>query len=273
MRVRVSIDRPLGMDVMPELPEVEAAAKQLRNVLVGRTIVRATVRHAAIRRSLSVARARKLAGRRVVAVERRGKHQVVRLDDGTSLLVHFRMTGDWTMSDISAPVPRFARFSIDLDDGRAVHLDDPRALAVVSLHVGDPPLPPLGPEPDAKAFTADALGAALQGRRIAIKPAMLDQRVVAGLGNIYAAEALWHARLSPFLRADSLTAAQRRALVSAIRKTIAGAHRAPGRYSSGVGRGMNVYDREGERCTRCGATIDRTTQSGRSTYWCAGCQV
>lgn len=256
---------------MPELPEVEAAVRAIRPALVGRRIIGARVRHAALRRTMKPSSVRGLADRRIVAVDRRAKHQLIRLDDGGTLLVHFRMTGDWEVTS-RGDVPRFARFTLSLDDGNDVHLVDSRALGAVSLHAGEPPLPALGPEPDSPEFTVEALHDALAKRRIAIKPALMDQRVISGLGNIYAAEALWRAKVSPDVPANSLTRRAERALVRAIRETIERAHRAPGRYSSGESGPLWVYDREGEPCPRCRTAIARIVQAGRSTYYCPKCQ-
>jgi len=257
---------------MPELPEVEHASRVLREAMVDRRILHVRVRHPALARSLPPARAAALEGRVVRAVERRGKHQLIRLDDGAVLVAHFRMTGDWEIGRTGDAERPFARAALELDDGTRVTLADSRALATLALH-DDPAtaLPALGPEPLGRAFSSRTLGAALSRRRGAIKPALLDQRVVAGLGNIYAAEALWCARIDPRAPARSLSAERRARLVRAIRDVL---RRAPvGRYR-GDGRRARwrVYDREGERCPRCGAAIRRIVQGGRSTYYCPRCQ-
>jgi formamidopyrimidine-DNA glycosylase len=181
------------------------------------------------------------------------------------------MTGDWEIGRVTESEAPLARAVLEFEDGTRVSLVDPRALATVALHDSDSALPDLGPEPFDAAFTAESLGAALARRRGPIKPALLDQRVVAGLGNIYVAEALWLARISPRARATTLSAERRRRLVQAIRRVL---HRAPaGRYWADERTARwRVYDREGEACPRCRATIARIVQAGRSTYYCPRCQ-
>jgi formamidopyrimidine-DNA glycosylase len=239
---------------------------------MGSTIIGVRVLHAAQRRSLPPRAQKSLLGVRVIDVTRRGKHQLLHLADGRTLHAHFRMSGDWVIDRAIDPMPRFARVAIDLDSGTRLVLDDPRALsAIVIVPSGESPVGGLGPEPSDSALTPDTLGAALANRRVAIKPALLDQRVIAGLGNIYAAEALWRARLDPRLPARDLTAAQRRTLLASIRAVIARANGA--RYSDGGGPPLQVYDREGRPCRRCRGAVARFVQSGRSTYWCPRCQA
>jgi formamidopyrimidine-DNA glycosylase len=182
------------------------------------------------------------------------------------------MTGDWTLDTVTDELPRFARAAISLDDGTRVVLDDPRALSTLDLHLAnDAPALGLGPEPSDPALTAISLHAVLAKRRGPIKPVLLDQRVIAGLGNIYAAESLWHARISPTTPASSLSEKQLGALLRAIRAVIAKATGA--RYTDSSVSRLAVYDRQGKRCRRCGSTIARIVQAGRSTYFCPGCQV
>ena len=258
---------------MPELPEVEHAARVLRAAITGRRITRVRVLHRSLRRKLPPAAQRRLTGRVVRAVERRGKHQVLHLDDGAALVAHFRMTGDWVIGRAGAPREPYARAELELDDGGRVTLSDSRALATLTLTrdlAGV--LPQLGPEPEDASLTPASLAASLARRRGAIKPALLDQRVIAGIGNIYAAEALWRARIDPRTAARSLGIPRLRRLIGAIRTVLC---RSPaGRYrtDAAVAR-WNVYDREGLACRRCGGTITRIVQAGRSTYYCPQCQV
>ena len=261
---------------MPELPEVEFAAGVARAVAVGRTITSIEVLHRSQRRALPARRARLLVGDRVEAVERRGKTQLLRLTSGRVLTVHFRMTGDWAVRAVGEALPPHARAVFAFDDGVRLVLDDSRALAVISLvEPGAFALPGLGPEANDTGFTAASLGAALAARRIPIKLALLDQRVVAGLGNIYAAEALWHAKIDPRVSAKSLRPVRLDRLVRAIRAVLAKAARHAQRYYS---RGISapnrfeVYDREGDSCRRCGSRIKRIVQGARSTCFCARCQ-
>lgn len=258
---------------MPELPEVAHAASLLRRAVTGRQIARLCVLHPALRRRLGDAAARSLAGARIERVEQRGKHQLLVLDGGRLLHAHFRMAGDWAIGRVGDPEPRHARALLELTDGTRVALVDPRALATLALLPADAsPLGALGPEPLDDAFGAGPLAAALARRRGAIKPVLLDQRVVAGIGNIYAAEALWEARIDPRTPAARLGRVRLERLVDAIRTVIRRAQRAPGRYRNGAEQGLLVYDREGEPCLRCGAPIRRIVQAGRSTYFCAKCQ-
>jgi formamidopyrimidine-DNA glycosylase len=256
---------------MPELPEVESAVRRLRKAIVGRTIADARVIHPALQRRLSQRKLATVRGSRVVAVDRRGKHQLLTLDDGRVLHAHFRMTGDWTVDRANADLPRFARAALSFTDGSRVVLDDPRALSTLDLHPANAEIDlGLGPEPSDPALTADYLLNAFAKKRGPIKPVLLDQRVIAGLGNIYAAEALWHAKISPELPAKELTKKQVADLLRAIRKVI---DRATGaRYTDEDVSTLAVYDREGKPCRRCRTNIERITQAGRSTYFCPSCQ-
>ncbi len=205
-------------------------------------------------------------------VERRGKHQLIHLDDGRILHAHFRMTGDWHIDRATDPLPRFARAALTLDDGSRVVLDDPRALSTLELHPAGAALDlGLGPEPGDPSLTAASLHAMLSKRRGPIKPLLLDQRVIAGLGNIYAAEALWHARISPLASGSTLTLRDATRLLTAIRRVIARATGA--RYTDSSTVRLAVYDRQGKPCRRCGTDIERIAQSGRSTYFCPSCQA
>jgi formamidopyrimidine-DNA glycosylase len=181
------------------------------------------------------------------------------------------MTGDWVVGRADEALPRFARAALTLDDGSRVVLDDPRALSTLDLHPAGAPLGiDLGPEPDDKSLTARSLRGVLAKRRGPIKPVLLDQRVIAGLGNIYAAESLWHARISPIARAASLDEGQVGRLLTAIRRVIARATGA--RYTDESVSRLAVYDREGKPCRRCRTPIERIVQAGRSTYFCPRCQ-
>ena len=256
---------------MPELPEVEAALEVLRTRARGRTIVRMRVLHPALRRRIKPAQLRALVGARIGRVERRGKHQLLHMDDGRILHAHFRMNGDWMLAETGAELPRFARAVLDFDDGSALVFVDSRALGTIDVHPAGVELDlGLGPDAADPEWTAEQLAAALAPRRGPIKPALLDQRLVAGLGNIYAAESLWRARISPFAPCNTLSAGQ----VSALRKAIdAVIVRATGsRYTDDDTVALDVYDREGLPCRRCRTTIERVVQAGRSTYYCPHCQ-
>jgi formamidopyrimidine-DNA glycosylase len=257
---------------MPELPEVEAALEVLRTRARGRTIVRMRVLHPALRRRLKPSQLRGLIGARIARVERRGKHQLLHLDDGRVLHAHFRMNGDWLLAETGAPLPRFARAVLDFDDDSSLVFVDSRALGTIDVHPAGAELDlGLGPDAADPDWTAAQLGAALAPRRGPIKPALLDQRLVAGLGNIYAAESLWRARISPFTSCNSLTRAQVTSLRKAINAVLV---RATGsRYTDDDTVTLDVYDREGLPCRRCGTVIERVVQAGRSTYYCPRCQL
>lgn len=271
---------------MPELPEVEFAARVARAASVGKVLTRVRVLHRAQRRALPDRQARTLAGERVQRVDRRGKHQLLRLASGRTLHVHFRMTGDWRVLTVADDPPATARATLDFDDGTRLVLDDARALSVVSLcDAGVDPCAGLGPEANAAGFNASWLAERLATRRAPIKVALLDQQLVAGIGNIYASEALWFARLDPREPAHRLVAAGTgdasaplEALTAGVRRALQKALDHPDRYygvgGAGVGGAVrfNVYDREGKGCRRCRTPIARITQAARSTFFCPTCQ-
>lgn len=271
---------------MPELPEVEFAVRRLRRAIRGRRILALRAHHRAQARSLTAAVVRRVVGRTVADITRRGKHQLLHLDDGATLLVHFRLDGDWVVTAAGTALPKHARVSFDLGASRGesrgrstgadrrASLTDPRALATVTYHApGKPPALDLGPEPEDPAVTAEWLHERLAAKRGPIKPLLLDQRLLAGIGNIYAQEACWRAKLDPAAPAQSLSHAQVRRLLTAIRGALADGHVNAGRYHQGTRPiPFKVYDRDGEPCRRCGAPIIRITQSGRGTYLCRTCQ-
>ncbi len=259
---------------MPELPEVEEAMQRLRAAVEGRTIAKVSTHHASHERQLPAASARRLRQQKIVRVERRGKHQLLHLENGSTLHAHFRMNGDWLMSRTDQPLDKFTRASIDLTDGSRIELHDSRALSSIKLHAkGENPLPKLGIEANDASLDADHLRAALSKKRGPIKPTLMDQAVIAGLGNIYAAEALWRAKISPRAISSSISPARLAKLAEAIHWVIENENRAPGRYTDTENRDrFEVYDREGLPCSRCGTKIKRIPQAGRSTYFCPKCQ-
>ena len=259
---------------MPELPEVEEAMQRLRTAIEHKKIAKSKAIHPALLRQFPDSDARRVKGKRIERVERRGKHQLIHLDNVATLHAHFRMNGDWLITRTDEPLHRFTRAYLDLTDGTRIELNDSRALCALSLHPkGENPLPSLGVEANDPGLTADYLRIALKSRRGPIKPALMDQKVVAGLGNIYAAEALWRAKISPRAVASSLSAARLSRLVEAIGAVLEEENRPPGRYTDREGRErFAVYDREGKECPRCGAKVRRVPQAGRSTYFCPRCQ-
>jgi formamidopyrimidine-DNA glycosylase len=270
---------------VPELPEVERATQLLRKALLKRVLTEVRTHHPSARRALPDAVARSLEGHRVVQIERRAKYQLLTLDDARIIEVHFKMTGDWAIGPVTLPPPRLGRVTLLTDDDTRISLVDGRAFAVVRVHPpGATVVPPLGPEPLEESWTATYLHEALMRRHGPIKPVLLDQRVVAGLGNIYAAEALWEAGIHPLARASRLSRARVARLVDAARLVL---ERAPSRryygaratddgYTYALGDGddeaWRVYDRAGQSCDRCGAIIRSRPQAGRTTYYCGGCQ-
>jgi formamidopyrimidine-DNA glycosylase len=273
---------------VPELPEVEYAARTLRRAALGRRIVAAAAPSAGrrlFRPGTPAAVVRALAGARLAAVERRGKHLLLTLEarrGPLGLLSHLGMTGRWLARDAAAPAAPHARLTLRLQGGRALDYDDPRLFGRLRLVPGArfdavPELAALGPDPLHDGVEAAWLEAALGRTRRPVKVALLDQRLLAGLGNIHAAEACWRARLDPRRRADRLGPARARALAAAIRASLRHALAAMEGpelvyVEAGGPNPFRVYAREGERCPRCRAAIRRTVQAQRSTFWCPGCQ-
>ena len=260
---------------MPELPEVEKAARALARAAVGKTIAAVRPIHPSLKRRFTSASARRAKGKRVKSIERRGKHQLLNLDSGDTIVIHFRMNGDWEIGTVDDSLDRFARAVIELTDGTRISLVDRRALSTITLdREGISSLPKLGREASDPSLDGAYLSGVLQRRKIAIKPALMDQAVLAGLGNIYAAEALWEAQIDPRSGAASMPGDTLTKLVDAIRLVLSPRRRRPGRYTESRGRSrFAVYDREGQECRRCGGVVQRIVQAGRSTYFCPDCQT
>ena len=263
-----------GISIVPELPEVEQAARIVRRAVAGRMLARVALLHPSLRRKLSPKRLKTLPGAVIARVSRRGKHQLLELEDGRTIHVHFRMAGDWDIGRVDDPIPTRARATLEFTDGTRVSLVDPRALSTMTLHaVGESPLPELGPEPSDPALTPASLMAALARRKGPVKPVLLDQRIIAGVGNIYASEALWRARISPRAVASALTPDRLQILLVELRQVLGPAARLPGRYREARGsRRISVYGRAGKPCRRCSGPIERIVQAGRSTFFCPHCQ-
>ena len=284
---------------MPELPEVETVARGLRASLVGRTIVGVEVRWT---RSLippePTVFARRLSGQAVTGVGRRGKWLVIGLSGGDTLLVHLRMTGQLVLdagggcgkppyNGGECPGDRHVRVLFLLDDGRCLRFVDVRKfgrLRLVDDLAGVLDELGLGPEPLGDDFTAARLREMLARRRGRIKPLLLNQRFLAGLGNIYTDEALWRACIHPLRRADALSPAEVQSLHRAIRSVLRSAiasggttlpdaayQQLDGRPGEFAGR-LAVYGRVGQPCPRCGATIERIRVGQRGTHFCPRCQ-
>ena len=269
---------------MPELPEVETFVRALRRPLLGRTIVAARndwPRHIALPPPDELAA--RIAGRRIEAIDRRGKYLVFSLSDDENLIIHLKMTGHLSVVPADTPTDPYAHTIFALDDGRELRFRDPRKFGRVYL-VRDPAevVGPLGPEPLTDAFTAGELAARLAGRRRVLKPLLLDQTFIAGIGNIYADEALFDARLRPTRRSETLSAEEIAALHAAIRKVLAlGIEREGASISSYVKadgqkgdmqNAVAVFRRTGQSCYACGGPIERIVLGGRSTHYCPNCQ-
>ncbi len=285
---------------MPELPEVETIARQLADLVTGRTIAAFASDWERITEPEPVPLvAARLAGRRIEAVRRRGKLVVFELDGGDALCTSLRMTGRFAFKELGEAAPeRFTRATFTFTDGTALDFVDMRKLGRMvlvdaadvapALEGGDRTMKAplhlaMGREPLGRSFTDAWLRTFLRRRRrAAIKPLLLDQRGIAGIGNIYASEALWRARIHPLRAAGTLKPDEVARLHEAIRWVLRKAIRLHGstlrtyRDSSGKQGGMQhefvVYDRAGAPCDRCGASIRRTVLGGRSTYHCPRCQ-
>ncbi len=274
---------------MPELPEVETVMRGLQARLEGRRLVRAEVRRPDLRWALPEGLAARLEGARVLGFRRRAKYMLMRLEGGTSVLIHLGMSGRMLIRRRESNADTLhEHVMLETDDGWRVGFVDPRRfgsidLVETALEDAHRLLAGLGPEPLGRAFTARVLAAGLDAKRTPIKAALLDQRVVAGLGNIYVCEALYRAGIAPSRHAGTLGPAAVARLVREIKLTLQEAIAAGGsslrdyvQPSGELGyfqHAWRVYGREGEACTdcpglpRCGG-IGRVVQAGRSTFYC-----
>lgn len=265
---------------MPELPEVETERRRLAARIEGKRIASARIDDARLTRpddpQLVAAR---IEGDTVAAVERRGKYIFVGLASGHVLLVHLRMTGGFRYEPAT-----HERAVLELDDGTRIAYRDLRRFGTWALLEGDEAERHLaiknGPEPLGRAFTSAFLASRFAGRRAPVKAAILDQRTVAGLGNIYADEALWHARINPLRPAGELSADEIAALREGIRKALKlgirrqGADLGDGAYAGGsMQKEFKAYGRDGEPCDRCGTPIEKVRVAGRGTWFCPTCSV
>jgi len=294
---------------MPELPEVETVRRGLRPALEGATIERLELRRSGLRFPFSPRFAARLKGRRIAALGRRAKYLLAELDNGTILLMHLGMSGSFRIETegekdvkpVADAAVYYKRGKLEAHDHVVFHLkggtrvvyNDPRRFGFMLLippkrFDAHPMLADLGFEPMGAELSAEALAPRFAKRTAPLKAILSDQRVIAGLGNIYVCEALWRARLSPkraagtLVRADGTPTARLVRLIDAVRAVIADAVEAGGSslrdYVQANGeRGLFqhrfcVYDREGKRCPRGDGTIRRIVQSGRSTFYCPACQ-
>jgi len=270
---------------MPELPEVETTRRGLEPLLVGRTIIGAAVRVTRLRWPIERGLDQRLAGRLIHSVGRRAKYLLVNCDHGT-LIVHLGMSGNLRVVSAGVVPGRHDHIDILLDDGRALRFHDPRRFGALLWTTDDPGEHPLlvelGPEPFAAKMDGDYLYERSRGRKVAVKPFLMDQKIVVGVGNIYASEALFRAGISPGLPAGRIGRERYAKLAAAVRDVLGEAIEAGGttiRDFRGEGgrpgyfaRELQVYGREGEPCRRCGKKIRQRRLGQRSTYYCPGCQ-
>lgn len=273
---------------MPELPEAETVRRELEREASGRVLEEVQVLEDDILLNAEPAAfARAVEGRRIHRVGRRGKWPLLFLDPDRVVETQLRMTGRFV---VSAEPPDPSTFShvaatFRLDDGRTLYYDDRRRLGGFNLWTAaawEERSAGLGPEPLGPGFTADHLGRVLEGRRAPVKNLLMDAGVVAGVGNVYAAEALHRSRLDPRRLGGELEPAERErlreSLVSVLEEGLAHGgtsfsdFRDPAGEPGGHQRHLAVYGREGEDCPRCGREVSRIRQAGRSTYFCPGCQ-
>jgi formamidopyrimidine-DNA glycosylase len=273
---------------VPELPEVETVRRQLAPLVEGRRFDRVEIADPRLTRPFSQAEtAQRLEGERVRAIDRRGKYLIVRFESERALLVHLRMTGSLRHAPAGElPDDPYRRAVVALDDGSDLAYRDVRRFGTWLLlepdEVDSYLDARLGPEPLDPSFRARDLGARLANRRAPVKAALLDQRTVAGVGNIYADEALWRARIHPLREARSLDTREVQALHRAIRRVLElgierqGAtlrdYARPGGEAGGMQDEFRVYGRAGEPCDRCGTPIERIRVAGRGTWYCPSCQ-
>jgi formamidopyrimidine-DNA glycosylase len=284
---------------MPELPEVETVRRGLAPALVGKRIAKAKTRRADLRFPFPEKFAARLKGRTVATLDRRAKYILARLDNGYVWITHLGMTGRWSIIGAKQqpgdfyyaepPDPTHTHVVVEIEDGARLEFNDPRRFGYMDLIPEaeletHPYFKGLGPEPLSNDFHEGHLKKAFAGKKTSVKAALLDQRVVAGLGNIYVVEALHRAGIAPTKPAGRISAKRLDKLFHSIRLVLEEAIEAGGSTLSdyagvdgaegGFQHRFRVYDREGEACPTpdCGGTIKRVVQGGRSTFWCPRCQ-
>ncbi|MGH7839914.1 MAG: bifunctional DNA-formamidopyrimidine glycosylase/DNA-(apurinic or apyrimidinic site) lyase [Candidatus Binataceae bacterium] len=276
---------------MPELPEVESLRRILARSIVGRTLVGARVADSRLRRTVAPDFAANIAGGSITGVQRRAKYLLIELHDDRLLIVHLGMSGSLTHRHAAADAagfdPHHDHVSFKLDDGSTLVFNDPRRFGLLKLVTRAElatlaELASLGPEPFAREFNAAYLWEITRGRTAAIKNLLMDQRTVAGVGNIYASEILFRAGVRPTRRAGKVTRAELTRIAAitreVLREAIGGggttfrsyrdSRGRPGRYA----RRLRVYDRAGQACAVCGARIRAIVVGQRSSFFCPNCQ-
>ncbi|SCW55157.1 DNA-(apurinic or apyrimidinic site) lyase [Sphingobium faniae] len=269
---------------MPELPEVETTVEGLRSVLEGATLTRVEPRRADLRFPIPVDLRQRLTGATVTGLSRRAKYGLIGTDRGDTLIFHLGMSGRWRIDPVE--IGAHDHLLIETGAGRRLALNDPRRFGSLDLVRSETweshgPFTRMGPEPLGPDFTPAALAQALAGKATSIKAALLDQRIVAGLGNIYVCEALNMAGIAPIRAAGKIGRPRLALLVEAIREVLSAAIVAGGstlrdyaRPDGELGyfsKQWRVYGQEGEACP-CGGTVRRRVDGGRSTFYCPECQ-
>jgi formamidopyrimidine-DNA glycosylase len=267
---------------MPELPEVEIASRQLRSWLSGRRVVAARAEKSRVIRGQGPQRFASLEGRRFEDVERLGKWMILSFDGSEALLSHLGMTGKWIRRESGKPGPSHVRATLELDDGHAIDYRDPRLFGRLVRGTREglhrlPVIRDLGPDPLA-GIDVDRLHARISRTRRSLKEALMDQRTLAGLGNIQVSESLHRAKLDPQRPGTSLSREEVERLAQAIGESLRatlGHEDSPEPITYVEEGGENrflVYDRAGDPCFTCGTAIVRVVQGGRSTFFCPYCQ-
>jgi formamidopyrimidine-DNA glycosylase len=270
---------------MPELPEVETTRRGIRPALAGRAITGLVLRERRLRWPIPRGLPGKLVGQRVIDVTRRAKYLLIELERGT-LIAHLGMSGSLRVLPADAPLLAHDHYDLSLDSGRCLRYNDPRRFGCLLWVTGDPArhrlLAGLGPEPLEREFDAVYLAARARGRRVAVKQFLMDQRVVVGVGNIYASESLFRAGVDPRRAAGRVSRKRFERLVVAVREVLGEAIRhggttlrdyvnadgAPGYFA----HDLYVYERDGAPCRLCGEPVRQIVQGQRSTYFCPECQ-
>lgn len=268
---------------MPELPEVETVRRSLLPI-IGRRIEAVEVYEARLRRVLSADFAHRLTGSVIEAIERRGKYLVFRLAGGSAVLAHLGMSGALLLQSLDVPRQTHDHVRLRLAGGVQLTFNDPRRFGLLRVgRIEDfEELCNVGPDPLDGSFGIDTLAALTHGRKKPVKNLLMDQRALGGIGNIYANEILFRARIRPGRQARRLTRAELARLLEATRAVLSSAIRLGGSsisdYRDGTGKPgyfqlrLRVYDRAGKPCRRCGTGVRRTVHAGRSSFYCPMCQ-
>jgi formamidopyrimidine-DNA glycosylase len=273
---------------MPELPEIEVLRRSLEPHLLGDRIERVEVRNPALREPVATARLRRdVQGRAVIALRRRSKYLLIDLEAGRTIAVHLGMSGRLTLVPAETPREPHEHVAFHLRSGRRLRLRDPRRFGLVFAAAtaelaGDPHFVHLGVEPLEEGFSGEVLAGGAAGRRGPVKAFLMDARVVVGVGNIYASEALFRAGVHPGRPVSRISRSRwdrlAESVVAVLRQAIAEGGTTLNDFADGEGRSgyfqvsLSVYDREGAPCLGCGRPVRRIVQAGRSTFYCRRCQ-